>query len=310
MPASEIFEYVFSNGSTTDVLDVTVNKHVKDTGYGPGHKVTAITGSIGNVAIGGATPGTTAEIYPLASSGFEGSDYGIDGNGLEFTAGSQKFEIYSSKGEFYLYNMTLNTKAELTLKSTDAPCYCPGTLILTASGERPVESLAIGNILITASGQACPIKWIGRRSYAGRFLASNPGVQPIRIRAGSLGDGLPRRDLVVSPEHAMFLDGMLIPAKALVNGSTITRERGLDQVDYFHIELDNHDVLLAEGAPSESFVEDGGRAHFHNAAEHEALYPNRLSQGERCAPLVECGAELEAIRHRLAEVAGGLARAA
>ena len=197
----------------------------------------------------------------------------------------------------------------LTITPTVA-CYCPDTLILTNRGEMPVEVLAIGDTVVTASGKHRPIKWIGRRSYAGRFLATNSNVHPIRFRAGSLGGRLPRRDLLVSPEHAMFLDGILIPAKALVNGSTITQQRGLDQVDYFHVELDGHDMLLAEGAPSESFLEDGNRGQFHNAAEHAALYPDASASGERCALWVDSGAELEAIRARLAEVAGEVARAA
>ena len=194
---------------------------------------------------------------------------------------------------------------------SSSACYCPGTRILTAQGERPVEELAIGDELVTLSGRTAPIRWIGRRSYAGRFLAANRGVQPILFRANSLGDGLPRRDLLVSPDHAMFIDGLLVPAQHLVNGNTVTRELGLERVDYVHIELDSHDVLLAEGAPSESFVDDDNRGMFHNADEWDALYPGR----ERvlaiyCAPRVESGFALEAIRRRLAEVAGEVALAA
>ena len=173
-----------------------------------------------------------------------------------------------------------------------------------------MEALSVGNIVITASGKRRPIRWIGHRSYAGRFLAANPNVQPIQFRAGSLGNGLPRRDLLVSPEHAMFLDCVLIPAKALVNGSAIVRERGLDRVDYFHVELDRHEVLLAEGAPSESFLEDGNRGQFHNPAEYGAMYPDGLARGDRCAPWVDSGTELEAILAQLAKVAGDVALAA
>ena len=189
-------------------------------------------------------------------------------------------------------------------------CYCAGTLILTDRGNVPVEALAIGDTVITAFGERRPIRWIGRRAYQGRFLANNPDAQPIRFRAGSLGRGLPRRDLLLSPEHATFLDGVLIPAKALVNDSTIVQERGLDRIDYFHIELDQHSVILAEGAPSESFMEDGNRGQFHNAAEHAAMYPHAAAPGERCAPWVDSGAELEAIRARLPGVAGEVALAA
>ncbi len=197
-----------------------------------------------------------------------------------------------------------------SLLVTDAtPCYCPGTLILTANGETPVEDLRIGDNVITASGQHQPIKWLGNRSYAGRFLAANPNVQPIRFRAGSLGSGLPRRDLLVSPDHAMFLDGVLIPARCLVNGSTIVRDR-VERVDYFHVELDSHDVLLAEGAPSESFMDDNSRGMFHNAAEYAALYPDALAPSGFCASRVESGRQLEAIRQRLVAIADEVIQAA
>ena len=193
----------------------------------------------------------------------------------------------------------------------DSPaCYCPGTLILTDRGEMLVEILAIGDTVVTASGRHRAVKWIGRRSYAGRFLAANPNVQPIRFQAGSLEDGLPRRDLLVSPEHAMFIDGVLIPARCLVNGNTIAQKRGLKRVDYFHVELDTHDVLLAEGASSESYLDDDSRGMFHNASEYAALYPDASRPDGFCAPRVEQGAELEAIRRRLTVVAGEMVGAA
>ncbi len=189
-------------------------------------------------------------------------------------------------------------------------CFVSGTLILTSRGEIAVEALTEGDHVATASGHYRPIRWIGRRRYTGRFLAGNPNMQPIRFRAGSLGDSLPRRDLLVSPEHAMFLDGVLVPAKALVNGGAIVQEHGLNRVEYFHIELDSHDVLLAEGARSETFLATGDRGRHQDAAEHAGLYPHWPAPGDRCAPFVDSGAELEAIRARLAQVAGDVARAA
>ena len=163
---------------------------------------------------------------------------------------------------------------------------------------------------MTASSVFRSIKWIGWRSYAGRFLAANPQVQPIRFQVGSLGDGLPGRGLLVSPEHAMFLNGVLVPARCLVNGMTIFQERNLEQVRYFHVELESHDIIFAEGAPSESYLDDDSRGMFNNVSEYAALYPDAPQPGGFCAPRVTDGYQLEAIRLRLAEVAGQLMQAA
>ena len=180
-----------------------------------------------------------------------------------------------------------------------APCYNRGTLITTEHGDIAVEALVIGDRVVTRDGCAKPIRWIGRRSYAGRFLKANVQMHPIRFAAGSLKDGLPRRDLLVSPSHAMFLDGLLIPAACLVDGIGITWDHGLDVVEYFHIELDAHDVIMAEGAESETFLDDQSRQLFHNASEFEALYPEAAPPGRFYAPRVEDGFLLDAIRAKL-----------
>ncbi len=196
---------------------------------------------------------------------------------------------------------------DVLLGTTSTPCYCRGTRILTDRGEVAVETLAIGDRLVTHSGAVRPIKWIGRRAYAGRFVAGRRDVLPVRIRAGALDDGVPRRDLWVSPLHAMLLDGVLIPAGCLVNDLSITQPEEVEQVEYFHLELDTHDVILAEGAASETFVDDDSRGMFHNAAEYRALYPDAQAHPALfCAPRVEDGAALEVVRRRLAGRAGRL----
>jgi hypothetical protein len=128
---------------------------------------------------------------------------------------------------------------------------------------------------------------------------------PICFTAGSLGEGLPRRDLWISPHHAMYLDGVLVEAKDLVNGVSIVQAEEVDRVDYFHIELDGHDVILAEGAWSETFVDDDSRGMFQNAQEFATLYPDDVLRPARyCAPRLDDGFEVEAIRQRLARLAG------
>jgi hypothetical protein len=185
-----------------------------------------------------------------------------------------------------------------------AACYVAGTRIAVPGGEAPIEQLAIGDHVLTASGAARPIVWIGRRSYGARFTAGRRCVLPVLIRAGALDGMVPQRDLMVSPRHAMYVDGLLVPANALVNGSSIVQLTAAARVDYVHIELASHDVILAEGAPSESFVDDDSRGLFHNAHEFAALYPGATRcPAAYCAPRCDHGYEVEVIRCRIAALA-------
>ena len=184
--------------------------------------------------------------------------------------------------------------------SFGTPCYCPGTLIMTPDGECPVETLHIGDMILTANGHVRPIRWIGRRSYDPVFAHGNRDILPILIHKGALGNNLPARNLMISPLHAMFIDGLLIPALHLVNGRSIIQVQHPGQINYIHIELDTHDILLAERAPSESFVDDGSRGMFHNAGDYDARYPDApRHKAIYCAPRVEEGPLLETIHRRL-----------
>jgi len=186
-----------------------------------------------------------------------------------------------------------------------SPCYCPGTLILTDRGEVPVEDLVIGDSVMTMSGAARPIKWIGWRGYAGRFMQGQKDILPICVKAGAIDDNVPRRDLWISPHHAMYLDGVLIEAIDLVNGVTIAQAEEIERVEYFHIELESHDVLIAEGSLSESYVDDDNRGMFHNAHEYASLCSDQASGPARyCAPRCNEGYHVEAVRRQLALRAG------
>lgn len=184
-------------------------------------------------------------------------------------------------------------------------CYCLGTRVLTARGEVEVEALSIGDHVMTRDNGLQPIRWIGHRPYRGRFLMANRNLLPICFKKGSLAENVPHRDLWVSIHHAMYIDGLLIEAKDLRNDVSIYQVDSADEVDYFHIELENHDVIIAEGAFSETFLDDGNRGMFRNAHEYNALYGADDGVPVRyCAPRLESGFEVQAVRRRLALRAG------
>uniref|UniRef100_UPI0026195F9E Hint domain-containing protein n=1 Tax=Rhodoblastus sp. TaxID=1962975 RepID=UPI0026195F9E len=143
------------------------------------------------------------------------------------------------------FNTNFTTRYDITvgqpyggtqIASVTVACYCAGTLIATARGDVAVEELRIGDLVRTRSGALRPLKWIGQRAYSARFAGNNPDLLPIRFKAGSLDENVPARDLLVSPKHAMFLDGVLIPAEHLVNGATIVQEAPGEDIHYFHLE--------------------------------------------------------------------------
>jgi hypothetical protein len=157
------------------------------------------------------------------------------------------------------------------------PCFLRGTAIRTLSGEVPVEELQIGDLVETVNGATFPIKWIGRRTYKKSGSSWPENVMPIRIVRGALDEHTPHEDLYLSPQHALFLNGVLIPAKELVNGRSITPalpdER--EEIEYFHIMLAGHEVILAEGAPAETFrPENSDHESFTNFIEYERRHPH------------------------------------
>ncbi len=149
-------------------------------------------------------------------------------------------------------------------------CFCAGTHLATEDGEILVQDVVPGTILKTASGAVLPVRWVGWSEVDLRF-ADPLKALPIRICAGALAEGVPARDLLVSPDHAVFLGGILVQAGALVNGVSILREEAMRRrFRYYHVELATHELLLAENCPAESFVDNVDRMYFHNWDERTA----------------------------------------
>jgi hypothetical protein len=185
--------------------------------------------------------------------------------------------------------------------SGNQPCFVTGTKISTSSGEVPVEDLKVGDIMLTSDGKALPVRWIGRRTVS-RLFADPLRALPIRVRAGALGDNVPSRDLLLSPDHALLVDDVLIQAGALVNGTSIVREENAPATfTYYHVELDDHSLILAENVPAETFVDNVGRMAFDNWDEFQALYPDGKAVVELPYPRAKAHRQVpNAIRERLA----------
>ena len=189
-------------------------------------------------------------------------------------------------------------------------CFAAGTRIRTARGQTPVEALRPGDQVTLAGGGTRPVRWIGYRTVD---LAAHPrphDVAPVCIAPHAFGENRPHAALRVSPDHAIYADGVLVPARYLVNGATITREHPA-RVTWYHVELAGadgtavHDILLAESLPTESYLDTGNRSAFANGGAAVDLHPDFASATsaaeatwatKACARLVTDGPELLALR--------------
>ncbi len=165
-------------------------------------------------------------------------------------------------------------------------CFAAGTRLATEHGETLVEQIRPGDLVCTAAGRLRLVRWVGHRAYDGRFIRNNLDILPVLVTEGALAEGVPRRDLLVSPGHAFLLEGVLVAARYLVNGRSIRQLPRVDTIAYYHIELDRHDIVLAEGAPAESYLDTGNRACFANGLDGLATQCGS-------APAAPCAAYLE-----------------
>ncbi|WP_258869660.1 Hint domain-containing protein [Paracoccus thiocyanatus] len=181
----------------------------------------------------------------------------------------------------------------------DFPCFVRGTLIETEHGPVPVEELVPGMMVLTRDHGLQPLRWIGSRALESEVLDSNPNLRPIRIAAGALGKDLPRRDLLVSPQHRILVRSkiaqkmfgateVLVAAKQLLQIAGIDVAADLAQVEYYHFLFDQHEIVLSEGAETESLYTGpealkavGSKAQ----AEIFALFPELRDRAEDAMPL-------------------------
>ena len=181
-------------------------------------------------------------------------------------------------------------------------CFAEGTSIATVNGQSAVETLEIGDLIQTESGKAKPVKWIGLQRV--HKLFAGPRLLLVCIRADALDSGLPHSDLTVTADHGLLVDGVICHAGALVNGTTITRvplsEMG-ETYTVYHVETEAHEIILANGAPAETFIDNVSRRVFDNYAQFEALYGDVPEMDELPYPRAMSTRQVpQAIRARLA----------
>lgn len=254
-----------------------------------------------------------------------GVDYfGIEGNvddqagnqftGYTFSWQGKVFPIFQSNGSgYYVFadgftsfttGGTVTSNAWQAEAPTSLLCFLAETAIATPGGARAVETLAVGDDVVTEGGRKVPVKWIGRQTVSTRFGPAERQM-PVRFAAGSLGDGLPHTDLTVTADHGMLVNGVICHAGALVNGTTITRvplaEMG-ESFTVYHIETEEHEIILANGAPAETFIDNVSRRVFDNFAEFDALYGDVPEMVELPYPRAMSARQVPAaIREKLAD---------
>jgi autotransporter passenger strand-loop-strand repeat protein len=202
------------------------------------------------------------------------------------------------------FSLTPDAGSGTSVGITNVPCFATGTRIMTPRGDIAVEALVIGDLIHTHGGGLARATWIGHRRVDCCRHVRPTDVWPVRISSDTFGQGMPRRDLFLSPDHAVLVQGVLIPIKHLINGSSIVQVP-VDEVTYYHVELPEHDVLVAEGLPAESYLNTGDSTNFSNGGEVTRLFPDfsaraldpaLIREAKSYAPLVVCGPELEAAR--------------
>ena len=226
----------------------------------------AVTGTLTDSAgamYGGFTLTNNGTNYVLTSTG--NGTYGLN---ITYPSGTMAPATVTTNSSAGLATPAQTTGVAVT---STAACYAAGTLIRIERGgvtaDVAVEDLVVGDSAVTASGAHRPIRWLGHRRTDCRNHPRPWEVMPVRIAAHALGPNRPARDLRVSPGHSICLDVLgevLIPASALVNGTTITQEE-VDSVTYWHVELDSHDIILAEALACESYLDMGNRPFFADA---------------------------------------------
>ncbi len=245
-------------------------------------------------------PGYTVYYGTALGPGSSGGPVWIEGRGGPDVVGLVSAGLGAS-GTFAQISSTAYGTIENWVAQAEAACFAAGTRIATTRGDIPVEHLHVGDVVRTRFAGAAPVVWLGHRQIDCRRHPRPDRVWPVRVARDAFGPGAPARDLWLSPDHAVFVAGHLVPVRHLLNGATVAQVPA-PRVTYWHVELAHHDVLFAEGLPAESYLDTGNRAAFDNGGPCVTLHPDFAERRWRqaaCATLLRDGARLTALRRRL-----------
>ncbi len=268
-----------------------------------------VTDANGKLSGTGLTETSTAGVYTLTASTV--AAFNADLDAVMFTPTSATKSVSTTLNLSVSDGVSGTTAATASTVLT-ATCFLAGTRILAEHGEVAVETLfarhAAGlrdRVAVLEAGETVfrPITWVGGR-HLDAATVSSTGQYPVRITAGAFADAVPHRDLLVTAEHCIFVEGRLVPARMLVNNRSIVEDRSVGSYSYYHVELERHGVLISEGLTTESYLDTGNRGSFSNSG-IVSLVPD-LSAGMRdgwqrqaCAPLATDRDEVEPIWQRL-----------
>jgi hypothetical protein len=268
-------------------------------------------------------PGTTLDARIIGFGGANVIDIGSLAFSNNYTTHVSGTTLTVDNGASLVFTFSnIDNAGSFTLRDDSgggtefAACYAAGTHIATANGEVLVENLRENDTVLTLDGVATasrPVGWIGHRTIDILRHPKPATVVPVRILKDAFATGVPHRDLRVSPDHCILADGVLIPARRLINGATIVQDHDSHSVEYFHVELEKHALLIAEGLAAESYLDTGNRAFYDNAGLALVLHPEfsvnaglRTWQHDACAPLAVNDAVVEPVWRRLAARAEAL----
>jgi len=202
------------------------------------------------------------EAFPIGT----GTVIGVTKTGVLLRIGDQDSAAYMTTDLDESYNIGNSIPYSTDPEVTFSVCFVRGTMIETSAGAVAIEHLVPGDQVRGSTGWRT-VKWIGWRNYGAfelRTSEQKARCAPVRIHKHALGDNQPAQDLFVSPWHHLYIDGVLVRANDLINGITITQETHMTSVSYYHVELDQFDVVLAHGVYSESWADGGNRDFFQN----------------------------------------------